>query len=69
MDQARCDSLQSLIRRLGLEDMDSPSLLLEVERALTHTSSGRTDHNERLEILGDAVLRLAATLYHDRHPS
>ena len=67
MDQARRDSLQSLIRRLGLEDMDSPSLLLEVERAMTHTSSGRTDHNERLEFLGDAVLRLAATLYLDRH--
>ena len=67
MDQARRDSLQSLIRRLGLEDLDSPSLLLEVERAMTHTSSGRTDHNERLEFLGDAVLRLAATLYLDRH--
>ena len=69
MDQARRDSLQSLIRRLGLEDLDSPSLLLEVERAMTHTSSGRTDHNERLEFLGDAVLRLAATLYLDRHHS
>ncbi len=67
MDQARRDSLKSLIRRLGLEDMDSPSLLLEVERAMTHTSSGRTDHNERLELLGDAVLRLAATLYLDHH--
>ncbi len=69
MDQARRDSLQSLIRRLGLEDLDSPSLLLEVKRAMTHTSSGRTDHNERLEFLGDAVLRLAATLYLDRHHS
>jgi ribonuclease-3 len=67
VDQARRDSLKSLIRRLGLEDMDSPSLLLEVERAMTHTSSGRTDHNERLEFLGDAVLRLAATLYLDQH--
>ena len=67
MNQARRDSLQSLIRRLGLEDMDSPSLLLEMERAMTHTSSGRADHNERLEFLGDAVLRLAATLYLDRH--
>ncbi len=67
MDQARRDSLQSLIRRLSLEDLDSPTLLLEVERAMTHTSSGRSDHNERLEFLGDAVLRLAATLYVDRH--
>ena len=67
MNQARRDSLQSLIRRLGLEDMDSPSLLLEMERAMTHISSGRADHNERLEFLGDAVLRLAATLYLDRH--
>ena len=68
MDQARRDSLQSLIRRLGLvEAMDHQALLIELERAMTHVSSGRADHNERLEFLGDAVLRLAATLYLDQH--
>ena len=68
MDQARRDSLQSLIRRLGLvEAVDHPTLLIELEPAMTHVSSGRRDHNERLEFLGDAVLRLAATLYLDLH--
>ena len=67
VDQARRETLQSLIGRLGLEAMDSTALVSEVERAMTHVSSGRADHNERLEFLGDAVLRLAATLYLDQH--
>ena len=67
VDQARRETLRSLIRRLGLEAMDSTALLSELERAMTHVSSGRADHNERLEFLGDAVLRLAATLYLDQH--
>ena len=67
VDQTRRYTLQSLIRRMGLEAIDSPTLLSEVERAMTHVSSGRANHNERLEFLGDAVLRLAATLYLDQH--
>ena len=63
VDQARRETLQSLIRRLGLAAMDGTALVSEVERAMTHVSSGRADHNERLVFLGDAVLRLAATLY------
>ena len=67
VNQARRETLRSLIRRLGLEAIDSTALLSELERAMTHVSSGRADHNERLEFLGDAVLRLAATLYLDQH--
>ncbi len=47
----RIDSLQ---KRLG-HRFEQPQLL---ERALTHRSFG-SDHNERLEFLGDAVLSLA----------
>ena len=50
MDQ-RLDALQ---RRIGHRFSDSRLLV----RALTHRSFG-TDHNERLEFLGDAVLGLA----------
>lgn len=52
--------LQALQRRLG-HTFDDPDLLT---RALTHRSFG-SDHNERLEFLGDAVLSLgvSALLY------
>ena len=48
--------LESLQRRLGHQF--SSALLLQ--RALTHRSFG-ADHNERLEVLGDAVLSLAVS--------
>ncbi len=50
---ARLDSLQ---QRLGYR-FTQPGLLT---RALTHRSAG-TDHNERLEFLGDAVLQTAVS--------
>ncbi len=57
--------------RLGLSLRDSGLL----EQALTHSSwvhehpAGSPGHNERLELLGDAVVNLAiATALHDRHP-
>jgi ribonuclease III len=53
MEQPRLDALQ---RRLG-HRFASPALLL---RALTHRSWG-SEHNERLEFLGDAVLSLAVS--------
>jgi ribonuclease III len=53
MEQPRLDALQ---RRLG-HRFASPALLL---RALTHRSLG-SEHNERLEFLGDAVLSLAVS--------
>jgi ribonuclease-3 len=55
-------SLVALQQRIGHRFSD-PSLL---QRALTHRSFG-TDHNERLEFLGDAVLSLAvSSLLFDR---
>jgi ribonuclease III len=48
--------LEPLQRRLAYR-FDQPALLL---RALTHRSYG-SDHNERLEFLGDAVLSLAVS--------
>lgn len=50
------EPLELLQRRLQHEFRD-PALLV---RALTHRSFG-SDHNERLEFLGDAVLNLAVT--------
>jgi ribonuclease-3 len=43
--------------------------LASVEEALTHTSAAQPRHHERLEFLGDAVLRLAASEFLRRgHP-
>jgi len=54
--------LVALQQRIGHRFAD-PGLL---QRALTHRSFG-TDHNERLEFLGDAVLSLAvSSLLFDR---
>jgi ribonuclease III len=54
------DSLAALQQRLGHHFADGALL----QRALTHRSAG-TEHNERLEFLGDAVLQTAisALLY------
>ncbi|MBC7939923.1 MAG: ribonuclease III [Chitinophagaceae bacterium] len=55
-------ALQALQRRLGYR-FQSGALL---DRALTHRSHG-SEHNERLEFLGDAVLNLAvSSLLYDR---
>lgn len=67
MDPSRAAELTNLIHRLDDEIAIELELLVQVDQALTHVSSGRADHNERLEFLGDAVLRLAATEYLDRH--
>ena len=67
MDPSRAAELTNLIQRLDAEVPIELELLELVDQALTHVSSGRADHNERLEFLGDAVLRLAATEYLDRH--
>ena len=69
MDPSRAAELTNLIQRLDAEVPIELELLELVDQALTHVSSGRVDHNERLEFLGDAVLRLAATEYLDSyHP-
>ena len=67
MDPSRAAELTDLIQRLGAEIPIDPELLVLVDQALTHVSSGRTRNLERLEFLGDAVLRLAATEFIDRH--
>ena len=67
MDPSRAAELTNLIQHLDAEIPIELELLELVDQALTHVSSGRANHNERLEFLGDAVLRLAATEYLDRH--
>ena len=67
MDPSRAAELTNLIQRLDAEIPINRELLALVDQALTHISSGRARNLERLEFLGDAVLRLAATEFIDRH--
>ena len=67
MDPSRETELTGLIQHLGADIPIEPELLVLVDQALTHVSTGRARNLERLEFLGDAVLRLAATEFIDRH--
>ena len=67
LDENRAAELSGLIQRLDVEIPIQPKLLALVNQALTHVSTGRARNLERLEFLGDAVLRLAATEFIDRH--
>ena len=67
MDPSRAAELTNLIQRLDAEIPINPELLALVDQALTHVSSGRARNLEQLEILGDEVMRLAATEFIDRH--
>ena len=67
MDPSRAAELTNLIQRLDAGIPIEPKLLDLVDQALTHVSTGRARNLERLEFLGDAVLRLAATEFIDRH--
>lgn len=77
MTPERRSQLAALLTRLGLEpgEGDAPDPCLEqrrldlVDEALTHTSAGLPRNHDRLEFLGDGVLRLAAAsfLQHE-HP-
>ena len=67
MDPSRAAELTDFIQQLDAEIPLNPELLALVDQALTHVSSGRARNLERLEFLGDAVLRLAATEFIDRH--
>ena len=69
MDETRITELSDLIQRVDDEIPIEPELLAQVNQALTHVSTGRTRNFERLEFLGDAVLRLAATEFIDRNHS
>ena len=65
--------LLELLRQLGLDPAapagpgSSASALAPIEEALSHRSAGRPVDHEQLEFLGDAVLRLAASLYLRQH--
>ncbi len=68
----RSKQIYSLLERLNLENFLSDFLLdrdyqqlLVFDEALTHTSANRSTNHERLEFLGDAVLRLAASEFID----
>ena len=67
MRPERHQQLVAFLRSLGLEPGNRD--LAPIEEALTHTSAGRPVNHERLEFLGDAVLRLAAAEFLQRqHP-
>jgi ribonuclease-3 len=65
--------LLALLADLGLDPLqgqgpgDSTHALAPVEEALSHTSARLPRNHERLEFLGDAVLRLAAAEYLEQH--
>ncbi|MCP9926621.1 ribonuclease III domain-containing protein [Cyanobium sp. CH-040] len=61
----RRQQLLRFLRDLGVEPGERD--LAPVEEALTHTSARQRRNHERLEFLGDAVLRLAASEYLERH--
>jgi ribonuclease-3 len=59
--------LRDFLQQLGLEPGHRD--LAPVDEALTHTSAGLARNHERLEFLGDAVLRLAAAEFlRQEHP-
>ena len=64
LSEERREELKALSGKLGV----SFRSLALLDRALTHTSYAneakrKTDHNERIEFLGDAVLELASSTY------
>lgn len=76
MTPQRRRQLVAFLRRLGVDPTaaggpgDSAAALAPIEEALSHSSAGQARNHERLEFLGDAVLRLAATEVLQRaHPS
>ena len=68
MDAARRQQLITFLERLELTLPPSLSKaeLQPLDEALTHTSAGKPYNHERLEFLGDAVLRLAASEFLER---
>ena len=71
----RLDQLVAFLSQLGLDPTipggpgtSSPGLA-PIEEALSHSSAGLATNHEQLEFLGDAVLRLAASVYLEQHHS
>ena len=65
----RLEQLVAFLGQLGL-DPNAPGgpgssavALPPIEEALSHSSAGLAINHEQLEFLGDAVLRLAASVY------
>jgi ribonuclease III len=76
MTPQRRRQLVAFLRRLGVDPTaangpgDGADALAPIEEALSHSSAGLARNHERLEFLGDAVLRLAAAEVLQRaHPS
>ena len=67
MDQSRTNKLVELLQEIGLQKLNTLKMLSLVDEALTHVSAGRSKNFERLEFLGDDLLRLAATEFIDHH--
>ena len=68
----RIEILREFCQRLGVLTSVCPSIsgtISLVNEAVTHTSAGLGLNHERLEFLGDAVLRLAASEYIEKHHS
>ncbi|MGC6483473.1 MAG: ribonuclease III [Synechococcus sp.] len=64
----RVVALTAFLEILGIPPAELHATQLHlVDEALTHTSTGRHINHERLEFLGDAVLRLAASEYIEHH--
>ena len=67
--ERRSDELKRFLSQLGVEGLYTISDLSLIDEALTHTSARLNKNHERLEFLGDAVLRLACSEYIDsEHP-
>ena len=70
VEERRAEELKRFLSRLGVDWLHTSLDLSIIDEALTHTSAGLSRDHERLEFLGDAVLRLACTEYIDRkHPN
>jgi ribonuclease-3 len=63
----RREQLLAFLGSLGLPEPPAGAPLAVLDEALTHTSAGLALNHERLEFLGDAVLRLAASEFLERH--
>ena len=60
-------TLQELLICLGLTPLADETALQPLRAALTHTSAGLEINHEKLEFLGDAVLRLACAEFLEEH--
>ena len=74
MNAERREQLLGFLGRLGLDlpptppgSPDDEQQLAWLDEALSHTSAGLARNHERLEFLGDAVLRLAASEFLEHH--